>query len=93
MTYFQINSASSSDGGNYTCSPQHIISDSVIVTIMDGEGKSAAVYKDSVTSAGTNGQKSTEFLFIVILCSSLLQLWLMSLNHHHFVREQNEAAF
>eukprot|EP00090_Calanus_glacialis_P009044 TRINITY_DN17375_c0_g1_i1.p1 TRINITY_DN17375_c0_g1~~TRINITY_DN17375_c0_g1_i1.p1 ORF type:complete len:318 (+),score=41.09 TRINITY_DN17375_c0_g1_i1:58-1011(+) len=69
-----INSASSSDGGNYTCSPQNIIPDSVIVTIMDGEGKSAAVYKDSVTSAGTNGQKSTEFLFIVILCSSLLQL-------------------
>ena len=39
-----------SDGGNYTCSPQNIVPDSVSVTIMDGEGKSAAVYKDHVTS-------------------------------------------
>ena len=65
--YFQINSASNSDGGNYTCSPQNIIPDSVTVTIMDGEGKSAAVYKDTVSSGMSSDRGNAGFLVFVIL--------------------------
>jgi len=62
-----INSAGSADGGNYTCSPQNIIPDSVIVTIMDGEGKSAAVYKDSITSGGQSYSSNVGSLMFVIV--------------------------
>ena len=41
---------SGTDGGNYTCAPQHILSDTVMVNIMEEDGTFAAVYKDSVTS-------------------------------------------
>ena len=32
---FQIASVSGNDGGNYTCSPQNILSDAVMVNIME----------------------------------------------------------
>ena len=32
---FQIPSVSGQDGGNYTCSPQNILSDTVMVNIME----------------------------------------------------------
>jgi len=46
-----IKSASPKEGGNYTCSPQAIAPDTVRISIMQGEGKQAAVQRDS-TSAG-----------------------------------------
>jgi hypothetical protein len=38
-------------GGKYTCAPHNIHPDSVLVTIMDGEGKSAEVHRDEASSA------------------------------------------
>ena len=35
MFLFQIASVSGNDGGNYTCSPQNILSDAVMVNIME----------------------------------------------------------
>ena len=48
---FQISSASPNDGGNFTCAPYNIFPASVLVTIMDSEGKSAAVHKDDTSAA------------------------------------------
>jgi len=69
-----INSASDSDGGNYTCSPHNIMPDSVIVTIMDREGKSAAVYKDTVISGGESEWKNKQLPLLVIFSMSLSEL-------------------
>ena len=38
------------DGGNYTCAPPNIHPHSVIISIMDTEGKYAAVYRDSAAT-------------------------------------------
>ena len=64
---FQINSASNSDKGNYTCSPQNMMPDSVTVTIMDSEGKSAAVYKDIIVSGVKNDQGAKQTLILELL--------------------------
>lgn len=62
-----INSASSSDKGNYTCSPQNMVPDSVMVTIMDSEGKSAAVYKDLIVSGVNDHQDVRQSLIMELL--------------------------
>ena len=51
--FFQITKAAAHDGGNYTCAPHNIHPDSVLVNIMDGEGKSAAVHRDEASSSST----------------------------------------
>jgi len=66
----QIASVSGNDGGNYTCSPQNILSDTVMVNIMEGDGNFAAVYKDSVTSAG--GEASMELIGVLITAMIIL---------------------
>ena len=64
---FQIDSMTGSDGGNYTCSPQNILSDTVLVTIMEGDGTFAAVHKDALASSDTNlSNKNSIILTIVI---------------------------
>ena len=43
------------DGGNYTCAPPNIHPHSVIISIMDTEGKYAAVYRDGNTAVTRQG--------------------------------------
>ena len=57
---------SSGDGGNYTCSPQNIVSDTVLVTIMEGDGNFAAVYTDTVTSS-TPTTSATVINIVIIM--------------------------
>jgi len=66
----QIPSVSGQDGGNYTCSPQNILSDTVMVNIMEGDGNFAAVYKDSVTS----GARNTNLELIKVLITTMIIL-------------------
>ena len=58
---------SSADGGNYTCSPQNIVSDTVLVTIMEGDGNFAAVYTDTVTSSVTSVNTSPVIVIVIIM--------------------------
>lgn len=51
------------DGGNYTCAPHNIHPDSVLVTIMDGEGKSAAVHRDETSAASS--EHFSDFIWIL----------------------------
>lgn len=58
----QISSVGPDDGGNYTCAPPNIHPHSVIISIMDTEGKYAAVYRDGNTATrGTGGMLLTMF--------------------------------
>ena len=58
----QISSVGPDDGGNYTCAPPNIHPHSVIISIMDTEGKYAAVYRDGNTATrGTGGLLLTMF--------------------------------
>ena len=60
--YVQISSVGPDDGGNYTCAPPNIHPHSVIISIMDTEGKYAAVYRDGNTATrGTGGLLLTMF--------------------------------
>jgi len=64
-----IKSASPKEGGNYTCSPQAIAPDTVRISIMQGEGKQAAVQRDS-TSRSTRTQPFSTLhglLFLLLL--------------------------
>ena len=60
----QISSVGPDDGGNYTCAPPNIHPHSVIISIMDTEGKYAAVYRDGNTGA-TGGVTSLLLLLTV----------------------------
>lgn len=60
-----ITKAAAHDGGNYTCAPHNIHPDSVLVTIMDGEGKSAAVHRDEASSA--DSAKNSVMWFLIQL--------------------------
>ena len=60
--FAQISSVGPDDGGNYTCAPPNIHPHSVIISIMDTEGKYAAVYRDGNTATrGTGGLLLTMF--------------------------------
>jgi len=63
----KISSVNSSDGGNYTCSPHNIMPDTVMVTIMEGDGTYAAVYKDSTSS--TDSPVINMFIVLLTLFS------------------------
>ena len=68
---FQISSVGSSDGGNYTCAPDNIHPHSVIVNIMDTEGKYAAVHRDGLSRGAGLAVTMTDFQFwliILIVC-------------------------
>ena len=52
-TIFQIMSVEAEDAGNYTCAPPNIHPHSVIINIMDSEGKYAAVSRDGNSSVQT----------------------------------------
>ena len=67
-SYLQIDSVSRTDGGNYTCAPQNIVSDSLMVNIMEEDGTFAAVYKDSVTGAAS----TTNIVKLLLLFPTLL---------------------
>ena len=54
------------DGGNYTCAPHNIHPDSVLVTIMDGEGKSAAVHRDETSAAPSSDQYSPVLTLVIV---------------------------
>ena len=69
---FQILAAGPSDGGNFTCSPHHILPASVLVTIMDGEGKSAAVHKDEAGGAARTGGGGGVALVLVVVAGGLI---------------------
>jgi len=69
-----IKSASPKEGGNYTCSPQAIAPDTVRISIMQGEGKQAAVQRDS-TSRGVKQQATHTTLLLLLL---LTDNWLSS---------------
>ena len=55
---------SRTDGGNYTCAPQNILADTVMVNIMEEDGTFAAVYKDSVTG-GVGSPTISQLLLLV----------------------------
>ena len=64
---FQISSVESDDGGNYTCAPNNIHPHSVIVNIMDTEGKYAAVHRDG-TSRGVSLEMEVLVWSVLIIC-------------------------
>jgi len=67
-----IKSASPEEGGNYTCSPQAIAPDTVRISIMQGEGKQAAVQRDSTSAAIPQTLPSTHLTILPIILLILL---------------------
>ena len=62
---FQISSVESDDAGNYTCAPNNIHPHSVIINIMDTEGKYAAVHRDGLNSAQVPQPRQLEVWYSV----------------------------
>ena len=65
---FQISSVESDDAGNYTCAPNNIHPHSVIINIMDTEGKYAAVHRDGLNTGYLVRVEVIQVLCIVVLC-------------------------
>lgn len=63
----QISSVGPDDGGNYTCAPPNIHPHSVIISIMDTEGKYAAVYRDGNTGAARGGTRGLLLLTVFVI--------------------------
>lgn len=66
----RIPAVSSRDGGNYTCAPQHLVADSVLVTIMLGEGKFAAVQEDSSTVSPAKSVTTSHNTAVLVIATA-----------------------
>ena len=77
---FQIKSAEMDDGGNYTCAPPNIHPHSVIINIMDTEGKYAAVYRDGNSADTMCSIMMLKCILIIIYCG--IFNWKWSLKEH-----------
>ena len=104
----QVRAAGARDGGNFTCAPHRsqknsdlkkcdkwifsITPASVLVTIMDSEGKSAAVHEDE-TNFSKNSQNFYQILILLPLSYCLLiYCWIKSPISMHFGSESYWCA-
>ena len=63
------------DGGNYTCAPPNIHPHSVIINIMDTEGKYAAVYRDGNSADTMCSITMLKCILIIIYCGIFNWKW------------------